>query len=69
MIPRIENRIIPGTRKSLKGELPRFDKGILSNSPVGEIINAPPPKIAPTTSKPNRIIRTYKEVFVFMGSV
>ena len=58
IIPRIKNRIRPGIRKSLKGEVPRIDSGILSNSPPGEIINAPPPKIAPIASSPKRIIRT-----------
>jgi hypothetical protein len=67
--PRTENRIIPGTRKSLKGEDPRFDRGILSNSPPGEMINNPPPKIAPRDSKPKRTIRTIRDTFVFIGYI
>ncbi len=42
--PKIRNKIIPGIRKSEKGEFARMDKGNPPiNSPDGEIIKNEPP--------------------------
>jgi len=58
--PRTENKIIPGKRKLSKGEFFNSDKGNPINSPVGEIINTPPPPIAPDARIPN----TIKKIFL-----
>ncbi|MFC3361744.1 hypothetical protein ACFOG5_00965 [Pedobacter fastidiosus] len=57
MIPRSMNKINPGIKKSVKGELSRRNNGIPNKSPLGEMINAPPPKSAPKPRKPNNIIK------------
>lgn len=59
--PIIRNKIIPGTKKLLNGELPKFDKGILSSSPVGEMI------IAPNARNVNIKISTFRVAFVFIN--
>lgn len=53
--PKTRNKIIPGIRKSEKGEFSRIDKGNPPNNlPDGEMINAPPPTIALNPKNPKR---------------
>jgi len=66
VIPRIENKMTPGTKKSLNGEFFNIDKGIPSSLPVGETINAPPPPIAPNPRNANKIRRIFRVVFIFI---
>ena len=54
--PRTNNKIIPGTKKLLNGIFLNSDKGRPIISPVGEIISAMPPPIAPIAKNP-RIIK------------
>jgi hypothetical protein len=51
------NKIIPGIKKDLKGELPKLDNGIRNNSPEGDMIIAPPPTSAPNARNANKKIR------------
>jgi len=45
--PKIRNRIMPGIKKSSKGDRSKIDRGKPpSNFPDGEIIKAPPPPMA-----------------------
>ena len=45
--PKTTNKIIPGTKKSLKGEFFKIVNGNPPNNlPDGDIINAPPPPMA-----------------------
>ena len=59
--PRIKNRIIPGIKKSEKGECSKMDKGKPPiNFPDGEMIKNEPPPIAlipRNTSNETRIVR------------
>ncbi len=67
VIPRIKNKIIPGTRKLLKGECSKIDNGKPPiNFPDGETIKAPPPPIALKARNANKIINRYCAVFVFI---
>jgi hypothetical protein len=46
-IPKTINKIMPGNKKSSKGEFFRMDKGKPPNNfPEGDKINAPPPPMA-----------------------
>jgi len=51
--PRKENKIIPGSKKLSNGDPFSIDNGISINSPFGEIINTPPPPIAPKLRNAN----------------
>jgi hypothetical protein len=55
--PSTRNKIIPGIKKDLKGELPKLDNGIRNNSPEGDMIIAPPPTSAPNARNANKKIR------------
>jgi hypothetical protein len=62
--PKIRNRIIPGIRKSGKGECSKIDKGNPpSNLPDGEMINNKPPPMALTPRNNN------KEISIFLAVV
>ena len=63
MRPRIENNIIPGSKKLLNGELFNIDKGIPINFPLGEIIKIPPPPIAPNPRNANKKRRIFRVFF------
>ena len=60
------NKIIPGIKKLLKREFPEFDNGILSSSPEGEIISAPPLTIAPKARKAIKKRSTFLIANVFI---
>ena len=61
------NKMIPGTKKSVKGDLSNMDNGNPPNNfPEGEMINAPPPPIAPKPRKASRKIRIFRSDFVFI---
>ena len=52
IIPKTTKRIMPGIKKSLKGDRSKIVKGKPPNNfPKGEIINAPPPQMALTPRK------------------
>lgn len=58
--PKMKNKIIPGTRKSVKGECSKIDKGKPPiNFPEGETIYAPPPPIALNARNANKTIRIF----------
>lgn len=58
--------MIPGIKKSLKGDLSKKDKGNPPiNLPEGDIISAPPPPIAPIPRKANKLIRIFRAAFGF----
>ena len=61
--PRTKNNIIPGIKKLLKGELSNTDKGIPINCPLGEIINTPPPPMAPNPRNANKKRRIFRVDF------
>ena len=53
--PKTTNKIMPGIKKLLKGDLSKIDSGNPPNNfPEGEIINAPPPPIALNPTKANK---------------
>ena len=67
-IPRIRKRIIPGIRKSGKGEFSKIDKGSPPiNFPEGEIIRNAPPPIAPKPRNTSNVISIFLAVFGFMA--
>jgi hypothetical protein len=66
--PSTLNKIIPGIKKLLKGELSNIDKGIPNSLPDGEIINMVPPKIAPNPRSANKKIRRFLSDFGFIKS-
>ena len=52
IIPKTTKRIMPGIKKSLKGDRSKIVKGKPPNNfHKGEIINAPPPRVALTPRK------------------
>ena len=58
--PKTLNKIIPGIKKSLKGEVSKIDNGNPPNNlPEGDIINAPPPPMAPIPRNINKKIRIF----------
>ena len=58
--PKIVKSIIPGIRKSEKGESAKIDNGNPPSSlPEGEMINAPPPPMALNPRNNNNEIRTF----------
>lgn len=67
--PRIENRIIPGKRKSANGECSKMDKGKPPiNFPDGEMINMEPPPKALKPRNNNIAIRIFLAIVVFIIS-
>jgi hypothetical protein len=64
--PSTENKIIPGVKKLLKGDLFNIYKGIPINFPLGEIMKTFPPLIAPIPKNINKPIRIFREVLDFM---
>jgi len=61
------NKMIPGTKKLLNGDLSRIDSGNPPNNfPEGEIIKAPPPPIALNPRNANRVRRMFRAVFDFI---
>ena len=60
------NKIIPGIKKLLKGELSNIERGIPNILPEGEIINTPPPKIAPNPRNNNKKSSEFLVVFIFI---
>ena len=62
--PKTANKIIPGIKKSLKGDFSKIDNGNPPNNlPEGDIINAPPPPIALIPRNDNKTNRIF---FAFM---
>jgi hypothetical protein len=51
--PSTTNKITPGIKKLEKGEFDSIDSGMPRASPNGEMINTPPPKMAPIPSRDN----------------
>ena len=65
--PKTRNRIIPGIRKSAKGECSKMDKGNPpSNLPDGEMIKNEPPPNAPNPRNNNNEIRMFLAVVGFI---
>lgn len=64
--PRKVNKKIAGIRKFGKGESFIIDNGMPSSSPDGEIINTPPPNMAPTPRNANRPMRIFLKKVDFM---
>jgi hypothetical protein len=64
--PRTVNKKIPGIKKFENGESFIMDKGTPSSPPEGEMINAPPPKIAPAPRNVIRPIRIFLKNVGFM---
>jgi hypothetical protein len=60
------NKIIPGIKKLLNGEFFNIDSGIPNSLPEGEIINTPPPNIAPIPSSTNNISKQFTVGFRFI---
>ena len=65
--PKTMNKMIPGIKKSWKGDLAKMDNGKPpSNLPDGETINAPPPPTAPNPRNARRKRWIFIAVFDFM---
>src|SRR5450759_2267477 len=60
------NKIIPGIKKLLKGELSNIERGIPNILPEGEIINTPPPKTAPSPRRDNKKSIVFLVVFILI---
>ena len=58
-----QTRIMPGIKKLVNGELANMANGILNNFPDGEMIKAPPPKMALRAKKASKKKRTFNDVF------
>ena len=65
-IPRKVNKKIPGIIKFEKGETFIMDNGMPRSLPEGEMINAPPPKIAPAPRNVKRAVRIFLKNVGFM---
>jgi len=65
--PRKANNKIAGIKKFENGESLIMDNGIPSNSPEGEMINAPPPKMAPTPRNAKRVMRIFLKNMGFIA--
>ena len=63
-IPITKKRRIPGIKKLLNGDVSNIDTGVPSNFPEGDIINKPPPTIAPRLKKPSK---NTKKFLVFIS--
>ena len=61
--PKTPNKIIPGNKKSLNGDLFNSDNGIPISLPLGEIINTPPPNSAPSPRNNSKKRRMFRAVF------
>jgi hypothetical protein len=59
------NKIIPGIKKFLKGEFSNNDSGIPNSFPEGEIINTPPPKIAPIPSMTSKNKKMFRSIIMY----
>jgi hypothetical protein len=64
--PRNTKRKIAGIRKFGNGESLIIDNGMPSNSPEGEMINAPPPNRAPTPRNPKSPMRIFLKSMGFI---
>ena len=62
IMPSTLNKIIPGIKKLVNGELTNIDRGIPNNSPDGEIIKTPPPKIAPIPRRHSKKSRMFRVI-------
>ena len=66
-IPNTTNKMIPGNKKSLNGDLFKMDSGKPPNNlPEGEMIKAPPPPIAFTPRKANKIKRIFRAIVIYL---
>jgi len=63
--PTTVNRIMPGIKKLLKGEVLNEDKGIPNNLPYREIIKTASPKIAPRPREPSKNKSIFRAVIIF----
>ena len=65
-MPSTKNKMMPGIKKLLKGDLSNMHNGIPNNFPLGEMMKITPPPMAPDTRKANKPGRILRGVFGFI---